>query len=262
MYNKIFTKILDSSIWLETDSTRLVWLTMIASMDENGFCAFAAPGNVANRARVNLAAATEAIRVLESPDKESADPDNEGRRLDRVPGGWIVLNAAKYREIVTRAISQEQTRERVARFRAKKHPVTLGNASVTRGNVSVTPSEADTESETSKHPPKSPSADAEARAIYEAYPRHKEPKQAIKAIQKAMKEGRPASFLLAATKAYANAVSLWPSDEKQYVPYPATWFNAGSYDEDPVQWIRTPTDSEPAEKPRRLGFGAPATQQQ
>ena len=30
MYNKLFTKILDSTIWLEDDATRLVWITFLA----------------------------------------------------------------------------------------------------------------------------------------------------------------------------------------------------------------------------------------
>jgi len=120
MYNKIFTKILDSSIWLETDATRIVWLTLIASMDESGFCHFASPGNLANRARVPIEATVDAIKVLESPDPNSGDSSNEGRRIERVPGGWMVLNAPKYRELVTRAVNQEKTRLRVAAFRQKR----------------------------------------------------------------------------------------------------------------------------------------------
>ena len=135
MYNKIFTKILDSSIWLETDATRLVWITLLAAMDEDGFCQFASVANLARRAVVDLDKCEIAVKVLENPDANSADPANEGRRIERVPGGWMVLNAQKYRELVTRIISREQTRVRVARYR-------LRNAPVTAGNESVTPSEA------------------------------------------------------------------------------------------------------------------------
>lgn len=150
MYNKIFTKILDSSIWLESDSTRIVWVTMIAAMDETGFCQFASVANVARRANVDVDKATEAIGVLESPDPDSSDPDNEGCRIERVPGGWIVLNAEKYRAIVTRAVNQESTRRRVARYRAKKKRVTECNGEVTDANDLVTPSEAYTETEVLK----------------------------------------------------------------------------------------------------------------
>lgn len=139
MYNKLFTKILDSSIWLESMPTRIVWLTFIAAMDEHGFCQFASIANVAHRARVSLPEAEEAIGCLEGADANSSDPDNEGRRLERVPGGWMVLNSEKHRHMVTRAIIQEQTRERVKRHREKVKR---------NSNAPVTPSEAVAEADT------------------------------------------------------------------------------------------------------------------
>lgn len=138
MYNKIFTKILDSSIWLEPDATRIVWLTCIAAMDEDGFCAFASPANLAHRANVTLTAALAALEVLEGPDANSSNPDHEGRRLERVPGGWMVLNAPVYREMVSREVAKLGNRRRVARHRELKRIC----------NASVTPSEAETEATT------------------------------------------------------------------------------------------------------------------
>ena len=95
MYNKIFTKILDSSVWLEPSPTRIVWITMIAAMDENGFCQFAAIGNVAGRARVSEEEARKAIHALESPDKESSDQDNKGRRIEKRTGRMDSAQRAK-----------------------------------------------------------------------------------------------------------------------------------------------------------------------
>jgi Recombination endonuclease VII len=120
MYNKLFTKILDSSVWLLSHTTVRVWITLLAAMDEDGFCQFAAVQNLANRALVTLAEAQAAVDVLEAPDPNSSDLDNEGRRIERVPGGWIVLNAVKYHQIVTRANSREKNRERVSAFRVRE----------------------------------------------------------------------------------------------------------------------------------------------
>lgn len=159
MYNKIFTKILDSSIWLESNETRLVWMTLLAAMDETGFAQFASVANLAHRARIELSAAEAAVKCLESADTNSSDPDHEGRRIERVAGGWIVLNAEKYRALVTRAVAQEKTRERVARFREKKRSETNSNADVTPANVSVTPSEALAETDTSMQVAGAPAAD-------------------------------------------------------------------------------------------------------
>lgn len=159
MYNKIFTKILDSSIWLEPDATRIVWLTCIAAMDEDGFCAFAAPANLARRANVDPKKCAAALSTLESPDPNSSDPEHDGRRLERVPGGWVVLNAAKYRELVTREFSRENTRIRVKRHRDKRNTQTVtetlqtvtSNASEAYTDA-VSGSEADADAEASQKP--------------------------------------------------------------------------------------------------------------
>jgi hypothetical protein len=135
MYNKLFTKILDSTIWLESDATRLVWITFIAAMDEDGFVALSSIGNVSARARVSLEDTEAAIKALESPDRADPTQDHDGRRIERVPYGWMVLNATKYRDIIRRETAKAQTRERVAKHRAKK-----GNAPVTHRNEKVTPS--------------------------------------------------------------------------------------------------------------------------
>ncbi len=119
MYNKIFTKILDSSVWLEPTPTRIVWFTFLAAMDESGYVQFASAANVAHRARVELAEAEIALTCLESPDQHSSDPENEGRRIQRVPGGWMILNAAKYRDLISRSVIQEQTRLRVKNYRER-----------------------------------------------------------------------------------------------------------------------------------------------
>lgn len=147
MYNKLFAKILDSSIWLEPTPTRIVWITLLAAMDQDGFCAFAAPANLAHRALVPLPEALAAIASLESPDANSGDPDNEGCRIERVPGGWIVRNAVKYREIVSEAESRRLHRERQKRYRERDVSVTPRDATVTRHAVRVTQSEAEADTE-------------------------------------------------------------------------------------------------------------------
>lgn len=153
VYNKLFTKILDSSVWLEADATRLVWITFIAIMDEDGFVALSAVGNVAARARVSTEDAEAAIKVLEAPDASDPAQDHEGRRIERVPYGWMVLNSKKYRDIIKRETAKMETRVRVAKFREKKKGVTHvteSNALVTPRNEKVTLSEALSETSTEK----------------------------------------------------------------------------------------------------------------
>jgi hypothetical protein len=134
MYNKLFTKILDSSIWLESTPTRMIWITLLATMDQDGFAQYASVANLAHRARIELEDARKAVEILEGPDPDSSDKDEEGRRIERVPGGWMVINAKKYRDLATREIEREKTRLRVAAFRARHS----GNGNVTDSNESET----------------------------------------------------------------------------------------------------------------------------
>ncbi len=153
MYNKLFTKILDSSVWLENDQTRLVWFTLLASMDEDGFAQFASSANLAHRARVTREQCEQSVSILEAPDLDSSDPAHEGRRIERVPGGWMVLNSKKYRELAKREIARAQTRQRVRDFRMRKNGEeeaipsaithTKGNDFDTEGNADVTQSKND-----------------------------------------------------------------------------------------------------------------------
>lgn len=76
-------------------------------------------------------------------------------------------------------------------------------------------------------------------SIYSVYPRKEAPQDAKRAIRKAI-DSFPLlkETLLAKVQAYADAVKLWSQDERKFIPHPATWFNRGSYDEDPSIWRR------------------------
>jgi hypothetical protein len=82
----------------------------------------------------------------------------------------------------------------------------------------------------------------QAEVIYEAYPRKIGKTQAIKKLKAIIKAGDnpyfEAAMILEATKQYAAAVELWPARDRAYIPHPATWFNRGSYLDDPKEWIK------------------------
>lgn len=120
MYSKLFASILDSSVWLEASATRIVWLTFLAAKDGDGFARFASIENLARRANVTTDEALRAVEVLEAPDEQSSNPDHEGRRVERVPGGWMVLNATLYDDIVRKEDERRLGRERVRKHREKK----------------------------------------------------------------------------------------------------------------------------------------------
>lgn len=96
-YSKLFSSIVTSSVWMEDDKTLRVWFAMLALTDAKGIVEGSVPG-FANVARVTIPEMEHALQVLSSPDPYSRTPDNEGRRIEAIPGGWRILNYQSYRE--------------------------------------------------------------------------------------------------------------------------------------------------------------------
>ena len=114
-YAKLFETIIHSTIWGEPDNVRLVWITMLAMADKFGVVEASIPG-LADAARVKLDQCEEALERLMAPDKYSRTKDFEGRRIEEIDGGWIVLNFEKYRM----KKSQEEQREKWRRNKRKQ----------------------------------------------------------------------------------------------------------------------------------------------
>jgi hypothetical protein len=80
---------------MEDYPTRLVWITILAMKDENGFVK--SSGLVlAHLARVEPVECEKALKVFLNPDPNSGITAHEGRRLEVMPGGWKVLNHEEY----------------------------------------------------------------------------------------------------------------------------------------------------------------------
>lgn len=121
-FTKLFSSITESTIWMEPHATRLVWITMLAMTDANGFVFGSVPG-LAHRARVTVEECREALRTLLEPDPDSRTPDHEGRRVAVIDGGWQLLNHAKYRRILSVESIRESKRDHMRRVRAKASTV-------------------------------------------------------------------------------------------------------------------------------------------
>ena len=119
VYVKLFGSILDSSIWAEEMPTRIVWITMLAMADAEGIV-HASPSGLARRACVTPAECKAALKVLMAPDVESKSQEYGGRRIERVDGGWILLNYKKYRELRTRQQVMDAARQRRHRKTRRK----------------------------------------------------------------------------------------------------------------------------------------------
>jgi hypothetical protein len=78
-----------------------------ALADRDGIVESSIPG-LANYAGVSIAETEAALQKFLSPDAYSRSPENDGRRVEPVDGGWRLLNYAKYRL----RMSPEDVRER------------------------------------------------------------------------------------------------------------------------------------------------------
>ena len=114
-YTKLFSSIVASTIWRADDKTRILWITLLALSDSDGFVAASIPG-LADLARMSIEDCEQGLQKLQQPDLYSRTPDHEGRRIEVNDGGWLILNRAKYRDL----IPDEQRRER-NRIRQQKH---------------------------------------------------------------------------------------------------------------------------------------------
>jgi hypothetical protein len=95
-FTKLVPEIIQSSIWNESSDIRIVWITLLAVKDENGYVR-GDVRTIARLANVDVEAAGRAIDAFLSPDPGSHTPDNEGRRIGTAAGGYVVLNHALYR---------------------------------------------------------------------------------------------------------------------------------------------------------------------
>jgi len=132
---KLYASILTSSIWLESDATLRVWIAMLSTADWEGYVG-ASVGGLAHVSRVSREDCIKALAVLEAPDPDSRTPDDDGRRIRKVEGGWVVLNIKKYRDM--RSPEQIRQAEKKARWRAGKKE---GGQSGTEGDSPRCPPE-------------------------------------------------------------------------------------------------------------------------
>jgi hypothetical protein len=118
-YTKLFSSILDSTVWMQASHIRLVWVTMLAMKGHDGIVEASVPG-LAKRAGVTMQECEEALQCFLSPDPHSRTRDHDGRRIAEVDGGWEVLNHPKYKHKASAGDIREQTAARMRALRDRK----------------------------------------------------------------------------------------------------------------------------------------------
>lgn len=121
-YTKLFSSILVSSIWTESNETRLLWITMLAMADKEGLVSASVPG-LAKMAGIPLEATRTGLETLLSADPDSRTKDHDGRRIQAVEGGWVLLNHGKYRRLLSAEERKEYNRKKQAEYRMSNKSV-------------------------------------------------------------------------------------------------------------------------------------------
>lgn len=124
-YSKLFSSIVTSSVWCEDNTVLRVWIAMLATCDHRGIVEGGVPG-FASLCRISCDEMRRALQILSSPDPDSRTPDNDGKRIEAIKGGWRILNYLEYRN---RLQEKEGSKSRAMReCRARKKLETDGNA--------------------------------------------------------------------------------------------------------------------------------------
>ena len=232
MFAKLFSSITESSLWSEPKEVRLLFVTMLAKADQNGFVEASIPG-LARVANLTVEETETGLQCLQSPDVYSKNPDNEGRRVLPVPGGFVLLNYEDYRARRSTEERREYMREYMQNYRKKtgngKQSVNSGKPTVNNGKPRLAQAETETEKIN-----KQPAAD-EFDQFWQSYPRKVAKGTARKAWDKAVKTV-DAQTIIDGGKRYAASMA---GSEAKFIAHPTSWLNAERWADEP----------EPAPKP-------------
>lgn len=263
-YTKLDSSITDSTIWQASDTTRIVWITMLAMADQNGYIGGSVPG-LAGRARVSLDACVKALECLTEPDIWSRTKEHEGRRIAEADGGWVLLNHAKYRATQNADDRRERSRVAMADLRASRKqltPVRKQLASV-NGKVNeltkLTQAEAEAETEAKagstelkkEHggKPFSSAAPTDGLAkyppgfedFYAQFPKKVGKDAAARAFGRRKFKLEDRDRLLEAI-ARQREWPTWKKNGGEFIPHPATWLNEGRWDDEAPKHLTNRAD--------------------
>jgi hypothetical protein len=112
-FTKLDSGIIQSSIMAEDGNTFKVWIAMLATCESDGISK-TSEVFLSSVCRLTMTQVVEAIKKLEAPDVFSRSTNDEGKRIERVDGGFRIINYHKYRDY-TYSDNPESVRKRIYR---------------------------------------------------------------------------------------------------------------------------------------------------
>jgi len=115
-YAKLLSSITASTLWSEPNQTRILWITMLAMADRYGRVEGTVPG-LAHMARISVEDTRVGLQRFLSPDEDSNNQAYEGRRIEKIEGGWKLLSYERIRDMRDEEAHRESARKYAARKR-------------------------------------------------------------------------------------------------------------------------------------------------
>jgi hypothetical protein len=236
-YTKLFHSINTSTIWRSPHPTRIVWITMLTLTSKTGTVEGSIPG-LADIARVTLDECVAALAELSAPDEWSRTTAHEGRRIEAIPGGWMILNFEDYRNRTGIEDVREYNRIKQAEYRKRKASKSKVSPLV-EDNVSGDPIQiqiqiADTKVRTEVPSPSAPDPliFTAFSAFWSAYPKKTGKAAAVK-VWKRLRPSESLGEAIVAAVATARQSRQWLEG---YIPNPSRWLNEERWSDEVEVW--------------------------
>lgn len=242
-YNKLFSTLVTSTVWCEPDTTRIVWITLLAMADKNGNIQSSIPG-LAKLAGVSLEATERALQTFMEPDKYSRTPDNEGRRLEAHEGGWHMLNHGKYRAI----LSEESIRASKAAYMRRVRSEQGNNSTVETSGKSGQPKQKQRQSQKQEAKATVQQAapkEVEFERFWSLYP-NKQGKEPARKKWHSLKLDPLTDTIIAAVERLKTLDDKWKNG---FVPMGSTFINQQRWTDEPMSAPNAARGGQPGNAP-------------
>lgn len=217
--------------------TKVLWITMLAIADKNGEVHASIPG-LARLAGISIEEAEKSIQKFLSPDPYSRTSDEEGRRVEVIDGGWMLINHEKYRKMASDADRKAKAVERQRRHREKR----ARNAPVTPVSRQNSQAEAEAYTEASYKPsvgetPTQAQYPDYVQQIWDAYPQTGRARSTRKKVQNAMRG------LVERVPEIIKAIEIWSKNDQwikdggQFVPALDRWIRDRGFEDLPSSYV-------------------------
>lgn len=236
---KLMDSILTSSIWSEDDKTRILWITLLALADIDGYVGASVDG-LAHTARMTIKECERSLKKLMSPDPYSRSETEDGRRILEAERGWRIVNFDYFlgaQSVRAREEKREGSRTRQRRFYAKNAELVKDLTDKTKSKTNILNKRA-----------------SRFEEFWCLYPKKRSKKYALKSWMKLEMDDILFEKIIDSVKAHTRSKE-WQKDDGQFIPYPASFLNQEMWN-DEMAVVKKEIRNKCRRCGRELPFGA------